>query len=110
MARSAPESLEGDQSVREAGDLATRLRDKLEVGPLTVETGRLSSIDAAGLQVLTAAHATARARGVSLRVMAPEGGALAQALARSGIAAASDLPLAWDGDAWIGFAPEETRP
>ena len=110
MARFALERLEGELSIREAPDVAARLRDKLDVGPLAVETDRLSSIDAAGLQVLVAAHATARARGVSLRVEARKDGVLARALARSGVAAASDLPLAWDGDAWIGFAAEETFP
>ncbi len=99
--------LEGDLSIRDAADLTMRLREGLDRGALTVGTDRLQSIDAAGLQVLVAAHATARARGASLRVEAPAGRALAHALARSGIADAPDLPLAWDGDVWTGFVLQE---
>ncbi len=90
--------------IRDAGPLADELRAALEAHPaVEVETVALTSIDVVVLQVLVAAHKTARAGGRTLRIHAPCGGVLERALEQSGIAASVDLPPIRDGETWTGL-------
>lgn len=90
--------------IRDAGSLANELRAALEAHPaVEVETGALTSVDVAVLQVLVAAHKTARAGGRALRIHAPHGGVLERVLEQSGIAASLDLPPIRDGETWTGL-------
>lgn len=101
---------EGRLGLRESDGSARRLDEALASGgAVTLDTRRVEVIDISHLQILIAAHRFATAAMRGLEIIAPSGGAVREALERSGIAAAKGHHLVWRGDAWIGIAPESDR-
>lgn len=100
--------IEGELSVRNAPSLARELREALAAhGAVVIDARALTATDISIVQVLVAAHRSARELGRSLRVEGAGSGALGGVLRRSGLMpetpAATNQPTAWDGDAWIGL-------
>lgn len=62
-------------------------------------------LDAAGLQLLIAAHRTAKARGGTLRLAAPPGSPLCEGLETYGMRHSPDFQF--EGDVWVGMASSE---
>src|SRR5262245_61456026 len=99
--------LEGDLSIRNSAQLASDLLAGLTApGPLLVDATGLNSLDVAVLQLLIAAHKSARALGKSLTVRLSGQGALDKMLTRSGADAATGISLIRDGDLWTGLTDE----
>ncbi len=97
-------ALGSDLTLREAPQILAQLQEALECDPpLLVDCSAVESADVGGLQLLVAAQKSAAARARPLRIRIPAGGAVAQALDSSGIAAAADARLLWDGDLWAGL-------
>lgn len=94
--------LEGAQTIREAEGLALRLREALAAHDgVRVETQAVSAADVAVLQVMVAAHRTARRDGRTLSIEAASGGALEAALQAGGLAAPGVIRL--EAGAWTGL-------
>lgn len=97
--------LSGDLSLKDGKSIIDRLREAIDQGPsAVVDCGDAASIDAGVLQLLVSAQKSARRFDKSLRIRIPAGGAVAEALTRSGIAAATDFALIWDDEFWVGLA------
>jgi ABC-type transporter Mla MlaB component len=83
-------------SIREVGECATQLKALLAAGSVSVDAHQLESIDTAGLQLLLAAAAEARRRGLRLKLLGGEnlnrGAAGALGLSEHLAAAAEILP------------------
>lgn len=90
-----------------APDIATaeacraRLDALISDGPVEIDTTDWAETDIAGLGVLAAGFATAKARGQTLSVRLPETGGLRATLACAGF---SSTELDVRGDIWRGFA------
>lgn len=101
---------EGRLGLRESDASARRLGEALASGgSVAVDTRRVESVDISHLQILVAAHLFAAASARGLAIKAPAGGAVREALERSGIAAAQGHQLVWRDDAWVGIAPRSDR-
>lgn len=83
-------------SIREVAERAAQLKGLFVAGAAEVDVGKLESIDTAGLQLLLAAAAAARGRGLTLRLLGAErlnsGAAGALGLAEHLAAVAEILP------------------
>jgi hypothetical protein len=91
-----PLSLGASLSIREVGERAAQLRAQFAAGSAEVDAGMLESVDTAGLQLLLAAAAGARRRGLKLKLLGAErlhsGAARALGVAEHLAAAAEILP------------------
>ena len=91
-----PLSLGASLSIREVGERAAQLRALFAAGSAEVDVGMLESVDTAGLQLLLAAAAGARRRGLKLKLLGAErlntGAACALGVAEHLAAAAEILP------------------
>jgi ABC-type transporter Mla MlaB component len=91
-----PLSLGASLSIREVGERAAQLRAQFAAGSAEVDVGMLESVDTAGLQLLLAAAAGARRRGLKLKLLGAErlnaGAARALGVAEHLAAAAEILP------------------
>ncbi len=94
----------GALTIRDSEGLAQDLLARLtEQEVVEVEASEIESADITVLQVFIAAHRTAQEKGKILRILIPPESGLAKALKHSGIMAATDTPLVWEGDAWVGI-------
>jgi anti-anti-sigma regulatory factor len=95
-AAGGPLPLGASLSIREVGERAAQLRAQFAAGSAEVDAGMLESVDTAGLQLLLAAAAGARRRGLKLKLLGAErlntGAARALGLAEHLAAAAEILP------------------
>jgi ABC-type transporter Mla MlaB component len=95
-AAGGPLSFGASLSIREVGERAAQLRAQFAAGSAEVDVGMLESVDTAGLQLLLAAAAGARRRGLKLKLLGAErlnsGAARALGLAEHLAAAAEILP------------------
>lgn len=95
--------LAGDIPLDRLAAVRSDIADRLARGRLSIDTANLEAASLPLVQILHAAHLTARSRGTSLSVSCPEGGTLAKALASFGfLLAARNAPHIVDG-AWIGL-------
>lgn len=77
---------EGDLTIARAASLRETLLEALESArDVKLDCSAATNVDVTFLQLLVAAQRTAAARGVNLSIIAPEDGALAQALPRAGM-------------------------
>jgi ABC-type transporter Mla MlaB component len=95
-AAAGPLSLGASLSIREVGERAAQLRAQFAAGSAEVDVGMLEIVDTAGLQLLLAAAAGARRRGLKLKLLGAErlntGAARALGVAEHLAAAAEILP------------------
>jgi hypothetical protein len=95
-AAGGPLSFGASLSIREVGERAAQLRAQFAAGSAEVDVGMLESVDTAGLQLLLAAAAGARRRGLKLKLLGAErlnsGAARALGVAEYLAAAAEILP------------------
>jgi ABC-type transporter Mla MlaB component len=95
-AAAGPLSLGASLSIREVSERAAQLRAQFAAGSAEVDVGMLESVDTAGLQLLLAAAAGARRRGLKLKLLGAErlntGAARALGVAEHLAAAAEILP------------------
>lgn len=99
--------LEGDLSIRDSATISADLSRVIhQQESATVETDGVKSIDIGVLQLLVAAQKSARNLGKRLKIHVPAGGALDVALKRSGVFAAIDLAVVWEGAFWTGLSDE----
>lgn len=97
--------LEGSQTIRDAAALAGSLSEALAAHDgLRVETAAVASVDVGILQVLVAAHKTARRMAKPLSIEAGPGGALEAALEASGIAARA---IRLETGSWTGLCTKD---
>ena len=95
---------DGELSIRNCAELMVELEVAIRNDTsVVVDLDAIRGADITILQILISAHRTAASRGVPLSIRAAEGGALAAALAKSGILDAPDATLSWTGDAWTGL-------
>lgn len=95
-AAGGPLSFGASLSIREVSERAAQLRAQFAAGSAEVDVGMLESVDTAGLQLLLAAAAGARRRGLKLKLLGAErlntGAARALGVAEHLAAAAEILP------------------
>jgi len=105
--------MHAQQVIRWKGQLTIRdgarsARDFLEAlstaAEVTVDTSELRSVDVCHLQILVAAHSFARCLGKRLEVVAAPGGALDEAMNRTGLSDPLDASLVRSGASWTGIA------
>ena len=97
---------EGDLSIRHASDLKSELEDALSTHPrVAIDFDGVNAADVTILQILIGAHRMAASRDAALEIRVAPDGALAAALAGSGILTSADTRLVWRGDVWTGLAP-----
>ncbi|MDR3475515.1 MAG: STAS domain-containing protein [Devosia sp.] len=93
--------MRGALSLRDAGELAGRLRTAIEAHPaVTITADELTELDVSILQVLVSAHKTAAQAGKSLTLKAPPDGALRRTLVRAGFVGADGAPRTPEGHFW----------
>jgi ABC-type transporter Mla MlaB component len=94
--------LTGAVTVREVAHLAGTLQAALTAsGSLLIDCTGLTEIDLAGVQLLVAAHKSARAAGTSLSLRTPPDGPLPTLLRQAGFVTAEGRPLTREGDFWL---------
>jgi ABC-type transporter Mla MlaB component len=93
--------LTGSVTVREVAQLAEALQAALTTSSaLTIDCAGLTEIDLAAVQLLVAAHKSARAAGTPLTLRHAADGPLSALLRQAGFIAADDRPLTPEGDFW----------
>lgn len=91
-----------DPSIRDAARLSAELMAAIAShDAVLVDATEVASVDVGVLQLLVAAHKSARFAKKRFSVKAVAGGALRKALAASGIDAGTRL--VWEGDFWTGL-------
>ena len=97
--------LRGTLGLRDAAELAATLETAIAGHPsTTIDAASLAGADFSILQVLAAARRSADAAGRTLRLKAPQGGALAQLLIRAGFVGPDGAPRADDESFWSDSA------
>lgn len=98
----------GQLTIRDGARSARDFLEALSTGTdVTVDTSELRSVDVCHLQILVAAHNFARCLGKRLDVSAAPGGALDEALNRTGLTNPLDASLVRSGASWTGIAFDE---
>lgn len=88
----------GSATLRQADDLADRLKEALSAGDrIDIDCGGLEEVDVSFIQLLIAARKSALASGKDLTLSAPAGGCLLAALTAAGLASAGSQSF-WFGE------------